>query len=176
MISEKSWLVTHEIFILGAVIAKNTMYAAEKNGLLADEGITMLQYGVLRRLRRDNLTIAELSKFLMVDPSTLVSVIDALVRKGLVQRKRDPNDRRRIPIMITEQGNTVVSMHPDHGPFTAENPLVQSIDALGFEKSQQLLLLLREVVSHMPDGNEILEHISKRVQYHAAKVSRKEVD
>ena len=131
-----TWQATHEIFILGAFIARNTMHSAKRHGVLAEAGITMLQYGVLRRLYCKNHTIAELSKVMMVDPSTLVS------------------------------GTKIISGHPDHGPFTIENPLVQSIEELGEEKAQQLLILLREVVSHMPDGVKILEHVSNRVQFH----------
>ncbi len=161
-----TWQATHEIFIIGAFIARNTMHSAKRHGVLAEAGITMLQYGVLRRLYCKNHTIAELSKVMMVDPSTLVSVIDSLTHKGLAERKTDPNDRRRTPVAITQEGTKIVSGHPDHGPFTIENPLVQSIEELGEEKAQQLLILLREVVSHMPDGVKILEHVSNRVQFH----------
>ena len=160
---------THELFILGSIIAKTTMHSTRRHGILADAGISMLQYGVLRRLQRENLTIAELSKVMMVDPSTLVSVIDALTRKGLAERTRDPNDRRRTPISITQKGLDIVSQHPAHGPFSAEdNPLVKSLEALGEEKAQQLLVLLREVVSHMPNGDNILKHITNRVEFHAS--------
>ena len=162
---DNNWQTTHEIFILGAVIAKNAVHSANRHGVLAEAGITMLQFGVLRRLHCQNLTIAELSKVMMVDPSTLVSVIDTLTKKGLAERKRDLNDRRRVPISITAKGVELVSQHPDRGPFTTEHPLVQSIEALGEEKAKQLLILLREVVSHMPDGAEILEHVSNRVHF-----------
>jgi DNA-binding MarR family transcriptional regulator len=158
---------TFEIFVLGTVIAKNAIQSAQRHGILAETGLSMLQYGVLRALHRKALTIGELSKFMMVDPSTLVSVIDALSRKGLARRKRDPNDRRRIPVHITEKGIAIVAEHPDHGPFSAEDDaLIQSIDALGEDKAQLLLSLLREVVSNMPDGESILQAVAHRVELH----------
>jgi DNA-binding MarR family transcriptional regulator len=159
---------THEIFILGAVIAKTTIHSAKKRGFMAEEGLTMLQYGVLKALHNKSLTISELSNFMMVDPSTLVYVIDTLSRKGLAKRRRDPDDRRKVQVHITQKGISIVESHPTHGPFSVEdNPLVQSIEALGEEKAQQLLNLLREVVSHMPEGEDILNHVKNRVQLHA---------
>jgi DNA-binding MarR family transcriptional regulator len=137
----------------------------------------MLQYGVLRTLARGNLTIAELSKVMMVDPSTLVSVIDSLTRKSYAERKRDPNDRRRTPISITQKGLDIVKQHPDHGPFSAEdNPVVNSLVAMGEDKAEQLVNLLREVVFHMPEGAQILEHVANRVQYHEAELSKEHQD
>ena len=161
-------IITFEIFALGTVLAKTTLQATKRHGILAEKGLTMLQYGVLRALHVHDLTIAELSKFMMVDPSTLVAVIDTLSRKGLAKRKNDPDDRRRIPIGITEKGKDIVAKHPEQGPFSAEdNPLIQSLELLGEEKAEQLRMLLREVVVNIPDGNEILQQVEKRVHFHA---------
>lgn len=168
MKSEKVRIITFEIFTLSAVIAKTTLHATKRYSILAEKGLSMLQYGVLRALHTHDLTIAELSKFMMVDPSTLVSVIDTLSRKGLAERKCDPNDRRRIPIAITEKGEVIISEHPNQGPFAAEdNPLIQSLELIGEDKAEQLRMLPREVVSYMPDGDEILQHVQKRVHFQA---------
>ncbi|MDF1514345.1 MAG: MarR family transcriptional regulator [Anaerolineae bacterium] len=160
-------VTTFEIFILGAVISRIVKQSTKHHTELADEGMTLLQYGVLRLLSHQNLTIAELSKLMMVDPSTLVPVIDTLERKELTCRTRDPEDRRRVPVTITDRGKAVISRHQDHGPFSPDqNPLVQSIDALGKEKAQQLLTLLREVVGNLPEGDDILKHVNARVEFH----------
>ena len=158
-----------EIHMLGAVAAKRTLLAMESHGVLMEAGISMLQFGVLRALRRGAYTISELSPIMMVDPSTLVSVVDALERKGLAVRGRDPNDRRRVPISVTEQGAKIAASHPHKRPFAdKENPLLSSINAMGPERAQLLLTLLREMVSHLPDGDEILERISTWVRLHSA--------
>lgn len=158
---------TIEIYILGAVIAKTTIQSMKRHGILADTGISMLQYGVLRALRFQSLTIAELSKLMMVDPSTLVSVIDVLARKGLAKRGRDPDDRRRVPISLTQKGIELLADYQAQGPFaTEDNPLIESIEAMGEEKALQLLRLLRELVGYLPDGNDILDQVTTRVQFH----------
>ena len=104
--------IAMELHMLSAVLLKMTMQAMEGRGILSEAGISMLQYGVLRALRRQSFTIGEMSEIMIVDPSTLVPVVDALERKGLAERGRDPNDRRRVPISLTPQGMEVANCHP----------------------------------------------------------------
>ena len=157
-----------EIHMLGFVAAKTTILAMESQGFLAEAGLSMLQYRVLRALRRSPYTISELSPIMMVDPSTLVSVVDALERKGLAVRGRDPSDRRRVPISVTDQGAAIAACHPSRGPFAEkDNPLRDSIGAMGPERAQLLLSLLREVVGHLPDGEKTLRRVSTWVRLHS---------
>lgn len=156
-----------EIHMLGFMAAKTTILSMESQGILAEAGISLLQFRVLRALRRQAQTISELSPLLMVDPSTLVSVVDALERKGFAARGRDPHDRRRVPIRLTDQGAKIAACHPSRGPFAdQDNPLLQSIGAMGPEQSHLLLTLLRELVSHLPDGDQMLEHVATWVRHH----------
>lgn len=164
-----------EIHILGAIVARKTILAMESDPLLAEAGISMLQFGVLCALRRADYTISELSRIMMVDPSTLVPVVDALERKELAVRGRDPQDRRRAPISLTERGGEIAARHPMKGPFAARvNPLIKSIEAMGSERARLLLSLLREMVSHLPDGDEILQRVATRVRFHSPAEPREE--
>jgi DNA-binding MarR family transcriptional regulator len=157
-----------EIHMLGAVVRKKTIMAIERHDVLAEAGISMPQFGVLRALRRQPYTISELSSIMMLDPSTLVSVVDALERKGLAARGRDPNDRRRTPISLTERGAEIAASHPFKDHLAAgDNPLLKAIAAMGAERAQLLLDLLREMVGNLPDGEEILEHVSTWVRLQA---------
>src|SRR5690349_13332653 len=80
-------------------------------------GISGLQFGILRTLSGNNFTLSELSKKFMLDPSTLVPVVDALERKGYIVRGKDLNDRRRIPLSVTEEGIAILN----NLPFSPEN-------------------------------------------------------
>ena len=101
-----------EIHMLGAIVAKKTILAMQSDPVLVEAGISMPQFGVLRALRRSARTISELSRIMMVDPSTLVPVVDALERKRLAVRGRDPHDRRRVPISLTQRGAEIAAKHP----------------------------------------------------------------
>jgi DNA-binding MarR family transcriptional regulator len=168
MIDDERKRLAMEIHMLGFMATKKTLLAMESHGTLAEAGISMLQFRLLRTLRRGAFTISELSPILMVDPSTLVPAVDALERKGLAARGTDPNDRRRLPISLTDRGAAVAASHPVRNPFADQaNPLVQSIDAMGLERAGLLLTLLREMVSHLPDGDEILDRVSAWIRIHS---------
>jgi DNA-binding MarR family transcriptional regulator len=152
-----------EIHMLAAITSKKVKHALEQRLGLTKTGISGLQYGIMRALSCHELTISELSHRFMLDPSTLVPAVDALERKGFATRGSDPNDRRRVPLSLTERGAALVADTP---VVDDSDPLVQSLDALEDEQRHQLLTLLRELVRHMPEGEEILRRVSARVRLH----------
>ncbi len=162
MMSERS-ATALEIRMLMGITAKTDMRALEQRLSSADAGLSHLQYGILRALSCQGQTISELSDHFMLDPSTLVPAVDALERKGLLQRGRDPNDRRRIPLSPTQHGTAFVARVPF---VDKDDPLVTSLEALGDEWAWRFLALLRELVSNLPEGKEILQRVSIRMQAH----------
>jgi DNA-binding MarR family transcriptional regulator len=79
---------------------------------------------------------------LAIDRTTMVDLIDALERKGLVERRPDPADRRRNLVHLTPEGRTVL----DDGERiyrTAEGEFVAALDA---GEAAQLKDLLRRVL------------------------------
>ena len=112
--------------------------------------VTMLQCGILRHLEGDSLTINELARRMMIKPPSLVAVVDALEREGYLQRKADPNDRRRTPLQITARGASLLKKVPLCADTDA---LSVALGQLGERKAEQLARLLEELAIKIAEAN-----------------------
>jgi DNA-binding MarR family transcriptional regulator len=72
--------------------------------------ITFPQFGALLRLSfQDNITQKELSNIMDTDTTTIMVICDSLEKKNLLNRMKDPSDRRVNRLVLTEKGIDVVS-------------------------------------------------------------------
>src|SRR3954447_24316357 len=73
-------------------------------------GLTTLQYTTLSVLgRRGELSNAQLARRAYMTPQSMSEVIDALEKKGLIERNPHPNHRRVFPAALTPQGRRVLA-------------------------------------------------------------------
>lgn len=63
-----------------------------------------LRLMVLLRDSPNGLALNEIARAMRVSPATITGITDRLVRRGLIEREADPNDRRVIRAVLTEQG------------------------------------------------------------------------
>jgi DNA-binding MarR family transcriptional regulator len=123
--------------------------------------ITSLQHGMLRLLKHQRHTISELSRKMMLVPATLVPAVDTLERHGLVTRGRDPSDRRRTPLQLTQAGLDILARIP---PVDDTDIVVSSVLALSPEEQQSLLTLLRRLVGSMAQDEEIVRALGETIR------------
>ena len=72
-------------------------------------GVTRAQWRVLVRLSRDpGLRQVDLADFLDIEPITLCRIVDRLEESELVERRRDPTDRRAWRLELTAKAAPVV--------------------------------------------------------------------
>ena len=72
-------------------------------------GVTRPQWATLTKLSRaEGTNQGGLADLLEVEPITLCRMIDRLEEAGLVERRRDPNDRRAWQIFLTEKSRPLI--------------------------------------------------------------------
>jgi DNA-binding MarR family transcriptional regulator len=105
-------------------------------------GFELYDYSVLAILgegvRETQSTIADA---LAVDPSRLVALLDSLEERGLIVRQRDPQDRRRHVVSITDEGTRVLAQLRRMSK-ELEDAFLAPLDAESRETFHELLLQL----------------------------------
>ena len=156
----KNKILIREIQALVSIAAKVIRNAVDDRLDAEKTGITALQYGILRIIEHGPETITEISKKQMLDPSTLVPAVDTLERNGFARRTKDPKDRRRTPVEITDQGLALLARFP---MLNEEDALVKAVNEMSADHQQQLLALMRELVSKLKSQAEV-ESLSAGIQ------------
>ena len=94
-------------FLLGKALQQMENKFSE--GLLPFN-INSRQYGVLLFIEENPYSSQkDISENLQIDRTTMVSHIDHLETLGLVERTKNPNDRRSYSLLITEKGKEVLN-------------------------------------------------------------------
>ena len=109
---------------------------------MTDHDVTLPQYKVLRLLLEEGqMTANVLSGHMGVTPGNLTGVVDRLEGADLVQRQRDPQDRRCIHISLTVAGQHKAQAIIPSIRAQVQN-LFSALDPAAFEAFQHSLTLL----------------------------------
>lgn len=78
--------------------------------ILTNYDLTTSQWAVLKLLsEEDNMTQVEIAKKFNTDKMTIGGVVDKLICKNLIERKRGITDRRKYYVYILPEGKSIVS-------------------------------------------------------------------
>jgi DNA-binding MarR family transcriptional regulator len=71
--------------------------------------LSLPQYRVLGLLADGSTASSVLARQLAVSPPSVTAVVDGLVGRGLVERRADPEDRRRLTLLLTREGTRLLA-------------------------------------------------------------------
>ena len=110
----------------------------------ASVGVTGAQWKVLFKLTRTpGLRQVELADMLDLEPITLCRIVDRLEEAGLVERTRDPEDRRAWRLHVTAQAEPLMEKLQAVGSLLVEQAFA-GIDPKDIEKTRAVLARVRE--------------------------------
>lgn len=92
---------------------------------------------------------SQLSNYMHVKPQTINPIIANTEKAGIVQRKRDADDRRIIRITLTDKGRRVADFHK----LMLSKRIGKLIEYLGEEKSNELADTLNDVYYFFNDNS-----------------------
>jgi DNA-binding MarR family transcriptional regulator len=96
------------IFLLGH--ARHRVYLRLDQALLDRVGVTTAQAGALFFLMgNDGCLLSQMGRGLMLDKSAITGLVDRLEKKGLIERRDDPADRRATRLHLTGAGRDVAA-------------------------------------------------------------------
>jgi DNA-binding MarR family transcriptional regulator len=110
-------------------------------------GLRPPQFGLMTLIDAEpGRTQQELVASSMIDPSSMVAVLDELEELGLVERRRNPDDRRKHAVHLTRRGASTLGRARKVAIGTADEALAP-LDA---EERETLRRLLRKLAGVTP--------------------------
>jgi DNA-binding MarR family transcriptional regulator len=147
--------VTHDN--LTALLRLVGLYRRTFAGLLAQEpwavtsGVKPPTYGVLNVVgQRGPVSQREVCDVLGVHPSDMVEIIDIVEREGWVERRRDPDDRRRYRLTLTGAGRRTLARYDE----IAARAEAVVLEPLTETERRRLIDLVSKVVAAQPEPGD----------------------
>ncbi len=107
-------------------------------------GVTRAQWKVLFKLsRKPGLRQVELADMLELEPITLCRIVDRLEEAGLVERTRDPDDRRAWRLHVTPKAQPLIEKLHAVGAELVDQAFA-GIDPTDIETARKVLAQARE--------------------------------
>jgi DNA-binding MarR family transcriptional regulator len=116
-------------------------------------GVTRAQWKVLFKLsRRPGMRQVELADLLEIEPITLCRIVDRLEEAQLVERTRDPEDRRAWRLHVTSEAQPLVEKLKAIGADLVAEAF-EGIDPQDVDTTRRVLEQIRENVSRAAATN-----------------------
>ena len=131
-------------------------YLLYKSGVLAQNGmdaalgavdLSPRQFLVLAFVALEELSQQDVARRLGIDPTIVGTIVDELDARGLVDRSRDPADRRRYVLVLTAQGRRLLDK-AEQRTTVAQDELLAPLDPA--ERAVLAELLRRVVQPRLP--------------------------
>jgi DNA-binding MarR family transcriptional regulator len=106
--------------------------------------LTLVQIRILRHLRETPRSAGQLGRAVGLSPTSITRVIDRLEERGLVTRRRDEQDRRRVEVRIAPEGLRVLG----EVKVLKGTSLHRAMEAMPPDQRRRVTEALGELIEH----------------------------
>jgi len=140
---------SHEVLVLLRQIIRAT--DLHDKHLSRMTGLTMPQLMLMQTLRLHGpVTVGVLAKEMNLAQATVTSILDRLERKALVRRERSQEDKRKVHVVPTEEGQELLKS----APTTLQDMFIRQFDDM-HEWEQSMVVASLERVAHILGAHHI---------------------
>jgi DNA-binding MarR family transcriptional regulator len=126
-------------FLLRQVNQRHTAIFAERIG----DDLTATQWAALAKLQEKGpCTQNLLGRLTAMDAATIKGVVDRLAKRGLIETSFDPDDARRLVVMLTDAGREVAARAAPNAVAISEDTLAPLTQG----ERQMFLELLKKLI------------------------------
>ena len=155
--AERPTLDVSALAVFGRLHRTYLQYQSSLSTLLARYDLNNASFDVLTALRRSGspfrMTSTELSKTMLVTTGGVTLRVDRLEKSGLVERKRDPDDRRVVYVCLTTTGLSLID-DATTAHFQNELRLLSGLDDEQRRQLARLLGVLEESITDAENDDE----------------------
>jgi len=116
--------------------------------------LTVAQLRVMRVLHEGPRRMSAIAAYISVAVSTATGIVDNLVRKGLVTRGTDPEDRRLVICSLSPEGRAIIEKLWTLGRFQFEK-LLEGLTLEQLQKSDEVARILMATVKKKLTAEDI---------------------
>lgn len=118
--------------------------------ILRPAGISVLQYTALTVLERHpDMSSAQLARNSFVTAQSMADMVVAMQERGLIERHRDPADRRRLVLALTPQGRKLLQRYRPKAA-AVESEMLASLTRRQVTELQRSLSACRAALAEHP--------------------------
>jgi DNA-binding MarR family transcriptional regulator len=130
-----------DVLLLRAYLDGVTLSETLQSNLWQTAQLTLVQVRTLRKLARKPLSIGQLGSELALAPPSMTRLIDRLEERGLIERRRDDEDRRKVVATVTDEGRRLVSAVV---PFLEGTAIRTAVDRMSAGDRHRIAAAMRD--------------------------------
>jgi MarR family transcriptional regulator, transcriptional regulator for hemolysin len=126
--------------LLRAYLDAVTLSEALQTSIWHAAELTLVQVRVLRRLAKQPQSLGQLGTELALAPPSVTRLVDRLEERGLIERRRELEDRRKVVATLTDEGRRLLSAIP----FLEGTAIRVAVDRMKVADRERIAAALRE--------------------------------